>query len=351
MELNMFLQPYNELRFTITLQSTSPLLIKESRYTDEDRKRWSNDRDDIKKRMPNVIPISRASRPEIERAVLDPRDPLAAVGRLPFFLPASSLRGVFRSHLERTLRSQDPPDQPRVCDPFEDDLAASNVSCSKALAERRERFKAAFRPYRLSCPVCRLFGSTLQAGRISFTDGERVEPSCGSLVQREHVRINRRTGAVTGAPLKFYGLLEAKFRFEVKLRNFELPHVMLMGVLLTDLERGNIAIGSGRNKGYGRVRLSACSIQLAYLGLSAPPDELRGVAEHTDPGTREWFERRYGVVSAARAVALSRDGWQSPFPWRHERELDFSEFQELWPRLSLGWNRVPLLSGRLSAEA
>lgn len=347
----MFLQPYNELRFTITIQSTSPLLIKESRYTDDDRKKWSGDREEIKKRMPNVIPISRASQDDIGRAVLDSRDPLAAVAKLPFFLPASSLRGVFRSHLERTLRSLDAPDKPRVCDPFEDDAAAPNASCSRVLAKRREQPKAHFRPYRLSCPVCRLFGSTFQAGRISFTDGERVEPAAGGLVQREHVRINRRTGAVTGAPLKFYGLVDAKFRFEMKLRNFELSHVMLMGVLLTDLKRGNISMGSGRNKGYGRVRLCECDIQLAYLGRSDPPDELRGVAEHADGGSRAWFEQRYGVATAATIPNLSRDGWRTPFPWRHERDIPFAEFQQLWPKLSLGWNQVPLLSDRLSLEA
>ena len=126
---------------------------------------------------------------------------------------------------------------------------------------------------------------------------------------------------------------------------------MLMGVLLTDLERGNISIGSGRNKGYGRVKLTSCTIRLAYLGSSNPPDELRGVAEHADPGSCAWFQREYKVSPAANTPALSRDGWQSPYPWRHERDLEFSEFQELWPKLSLGWNTVPLLSGRMSVEA
>jgi len=351
----MFLHPYNELRFTVTIESTSPLLIKESRYTDQERKQWSGDDEQVRRRMPNVMPISRADTARLRHAVMA-SDPLRACADLPFFLPASSLRGVCRSHLERALRSLDPPEQPRVCNPFEPDLSVPDSSCSDTLTSRRDRdaqqkVAQPFIPYRLSCPVCRLFGSTLQASRIAFTEGERVDTRVDALVQREHVRINRRTGAVTGPPLKFFGLLGAQFRFEITLHNFELPHVMLLGVLLADLAQGNIPIGSGRNKGYGRVRLVACEVCLAYITIATPDDKLRGVAEHPDPASRAWYWKRYGLESVNEPPQLPPGSWRSPVPWRHEREIRWTDFGELWRGLKLGWERTPLLATRLLGGA
>jgi hypothetical protein len=223
----MLMHPVNELTFQVTIESTSPLLVKEARYNAELKKNWARS-EEHKKLMPDAIPISRAAEQQVRDAVTDKTDPRGAVSKLDFFLPGSSIRGVCRAHLERTLRSLDRPESPRVCDPFEDDAATYAASCSAVLTKRRKEDKE-FRPYASSCPVCRLFGSTLQSSRITFSDGTWINRDGKLLVQREHVRIDRRTGAVGGPPLKFLGLLGARFQFEMKLRNFELSHVMLAG--------------------------------------------------------------------------------------------------------------------------
>ena len=337
----MLLRPYNELHFDVRIKSTSPLLIKESRFTDENRKDWSGDKEEIKKRMPNVIPISRASTIDIQRAVLN-TNAYEAVSKLPFFLPASSLRGVCRSHLERALRSFDDPNSPRNCDPFESNENSPQLSCSDALNARKLQWDKLSKekkreipnhPYTFSCPACRLFGTTQQSSRISFTDGERIEGT-GGLAQREHVRIDRRKGSVGGPPLKFFGLNDASFKFEIKLQNFELPQVILLGVLLADLTAGNITIGSGKSKGYGRVKLEMCSITLTNYAQEEPTyNELRGVAECPERGV--WFQQRYGIQAAQHVEPLVPAQWTQNSAWRWSRAIQMSEFSQLWPKLKL----------------
>jgi len=350
----MLLQPYNELRFALRLRTTSPLLIKESRFSDEDRKLWSGDRDDVKKRMPNAIPISRASATDIQRAVLHAQ-PFDAVGKLPFYVPGSSMRGVCRAHLERALRSLDDPTNPHICDPFEELPAAALLSCSTALTARkalvpRKKDEAEIHPYTLSCPACRLFGSTLQASRVNFSDGERYGAE-GGLVQREHVRIDRRKGSVGGPPLRFYGLEKTLFDFTITLHNFELAHVVLLGVLLSDLEQGHVTIGSGRNKGYGRVKLESCGISLTYFGLEKPADELRGVAEHADPKWRDWYQKRYQLREAKGVESLPPAPWSDGEAWRWQRTVAYADFRKLWPKLSIGLKDSPTLASRLQVPA
>ena len=167
--------------------------------------------------MPDVIPISRASVADLRKTVTDGQ-PLAAMEKLPVFIPGTSLKGAWRSYLERTLRSLDPPDRPRICDPLEEDDDFNDTSCSRVLTLRKQA-KKLFVPYSASCPVCRLFGSTLQGSRIAIGDGERDEKRRGQMVQREHTRIDRRSGRVTGAPLKFFGLQGTHFKTSFKLND------------------------------------------------------------------------------------------------------------------------------------
>lgn len=353
----MFLHIYNELSFTMTVESTSPLIVRESRYTDEDKKDWSGNVPAVKDRMPNTIPISRSSRDQIRKAVLAsrPADPLDEVAKLDFFLPAASMRGSWRSHLERVLRGIDPPESPKVCDPFEEIGANPSLSCSQLLADLGKDGldrpdESMPHPYRVSCPVCRLFGSTFQASRISISDGIRERDS-GRLVQREHVRIDRRTGRVAtqSAPLKFFGLQGARFKVNVSIRNFELRHVFLLGILLTELRNGAIPLGAGKNKGYGRIVASVSSIQLFYSGAAAPDRKLRGVAEH--PTSAEWFRKRYGITSIepSKIPTLPDIPWIGPdHALRYRGDLSFNQFDEIWKKIPLDWAAVPYLSARLA---
>ena len=143
-------------------------------------------------------------------------------GRLELFLPGSSLKGVFRSHLEKIICSLMPQ---VVCNPFlkkknnkqpttleEEALQVYRHSCGdefekrikadKTLADRTDVF------YRDSCPTCRLFGSTSFIGRMAISDAyivgrvkssegdqqEEAEEDYQKVEQRNGVGIDRLTG-------------------------------------------------------------------------------------------------------------------------------------------------------------
>jgi CRISPR/Cas system CSM-associated protein Csm3 (group 7 of RAMP superfamily) len=341
----MLMQSVNELFIRLMLTSVSPLLVKEGRVTEDRRKDWSGDKKEIKIRMPHAIPVSRATEAEIFKALTNP-DPLAAAGRLPFYIPGTSLRGAWRAHLERSLRSLDSPDNAKVCDPLDDEGEVYR-SCSAVLTGEKEYRD--FVPYTLSCPVCRLFGNTTQGARLSITDGELGNPSPNLLVSREHVRIDRKEGRVAqGALIKQFGLQGAKFQLEIRLRNFELPHVRLIGALLKDVRIGAVPLGSGKNKGYGQVKGEFEEIRFTAYGLNKPDDRLRGVAEHPDPAMAQWFQRRYELTAAETLTELPPGEWIAAIPWRFERTMTTDQFEALWPQLPLPWSDVKPLAARVA---
>ena len=349
----MLMQAVNELFVRMTLTSVSPLLVREGRVTEDKRKEWSRDQKEIKMRMPHAIPISRAAEADVMRAVTNP-DPLAAAGRLPFFIPGTSMRGAWRAHLERILRSLDPPETARVCDPLDDDTASPYRACSAVLTkekDRRIKGHQVFVPYTLSCPVCRLFGNTTQASRFSISDGELTNGGENRLVSREHVRIDRKTGRVAqGALMKYFGLQGAQFRVDMQLRNFELQHLRLVGALLKDIALGAVPLGSGKNKGYGQVKGIFEEIRFTHFGLEEPDGVVRGVAENADAAMAQWFAKRYGVAAATAPPAFPSGGWTAATPWRFTRTVTWEEFEAIWQKAPLPWSAVPLLKSR-SAEA
>ena len=353
----MLMQAVNELFVRMTLTSVSPLLVREGRLTEEKRKDWSGDKKEIKMRMPHAIPISRAPETDVMHAITNP-DPLAAAGRLPFFIPGTSMRGAWRAHLERILRSLDPSETARVCDPLDDDtdekMASPYRACSTVLtAEKDRRIKGhqPFVPYTLSCPVCRLFGNTTQASRFSISDGELMNGSENRLVSREHVRIDRKSGRVAqGALMKYFGLQGAQFRVDIQLRNFELQHLRLVGALLKDIAIGAVPLGSGKNKGYGQVKGKFEEIRFTHFGLEEPDGVVRGVAENPDAAMAQWFAKRYGVAAATALPAFPPGKWEAVTPWRFTRTVTAEEFEAIWQKAPLPWSAVPLLKARM-AEA
>src|SRR5579884_3307003 len=90
-------------------------------------------------------------------------------GHEEVYLPGSSLKGVFRSYIEKVVNSI----QPRVaCNPLsghedrKDDRHLYRLSCGSFFTDKMPADKI----YRESCPTCRLFGSTSYIGRLSVED-------------------------------------------------------------------------------------------------------------------------------------------------------------------------------------
>lgn len=191
-------------------------------------------------------------------------------GKQEVFLPGSSLKGVFRSHLEKIVCSL----KPRVvCYPFEgneDRQADVNQrqqyyrdSCGgmfNQYARRSEENRRLLEErtdlvYAASCPTCRLFGSTGFIGRLAISDAY-LDPASNELKeQRDGVGIDRLTGGAShGAKFELEVVSSGVvFETDIHLRNFEIWQLGMLFVVLQDMEDELVRIGSGRSRGLGKV--------------------------------------------------------------------------------------------------
>ncbi|MDH7487486.1 MAG: RAMP superfamily CRISPR-associated protein [Anaerolineae bacterium] len=221
------------------------------------------------------------------------RDPTD--GRERFCIPATTLKGVWRSAAERILRSFEPW---LACDPFEVKKGDSQ-SCSKRL----EGSLAADSPqaYGAMCPVCRLFGSTAHAGLLQLQDAwamgnPRPEPQTG-------IAIDRFTGGVKYGALYSYEPLPAGTRFttHVTVHNVEFWQLGLLALVSREMSQGRVRIGSGTRKGLGHVEVVWTRAEFRY------PKELY---EQASVG-------QAGVLVSAQALAVDGDRVNYPDaePW------------------------------------
>ena len=270
--------------------------------------------DERKSATPSAVPVCRNSIEALRRAVTT-GDPVVNVNGLEFYVPGSSLRGVWRSYLESLLRGLTPVDAPKVCDPLNKAPEALQ-SCSKVLTdlvnaedaededdgEAKAEPRLTLIPYHVSCPVCRLFGNTHQGGRVSISDGERIGEG-GEILSREHVSVDRKTGEVSrGGLYKFFGLKGARFTITVKVVNFELWQLRLLADLFRDAGERLVPVGSCKSKGYGTNTVTVDRVHVTYFGTGPFEARIYGVAEHPNHGA--WFQQRYGIKAVADAPAI-----------------------------------------------
>jgi CRISPR-associated RAMP protein (TIGR02581 family) len=194
-------------------------------------------------------------------------------------IPGSSLKGVVRAHAERIVRSLQPNTAPRdgrsACDPLN-----RNQSCGFRL--ERERL-ASHEKYRQSCAICRLFGSTVVAGRVRFADALPVGEA-PRIEERNGVAIDRVYGSVAVGPFNYEVVTKAVFKTRIMFRNITLPQLALIGLALRDLGEGRVGLGFGKSRGLGRVTVDWGRLELRYplatfKRPTPPADVLLGVGE------------------------------------------------------------------------
>lgn len=184
------------------------------------------------------------------------------------YLPGSSLKGVFRSHLEKIVCNL----KPRVvCYPFEgsEDKQADmgqrqqyyrdycggmfNQYGKRSEDNRRRLEDRTDLVYAASCPTCRLFGSTGFIGRLATSDAYLASNELKE--QRDGVGIDRLTGGAShGAKFELEVVSTGVvFETDIHLRNFEIWQLGMLFVVLQDMEDELVRIGSGRSRGLGKV--------------------------------------------------------------------------------------------------
>lgn len=249
-------------------------------------------------------------------------------GQREIYIPGSSLKGVFRSHIEKVINSI----QPRVaCNPLatteealtKDNRGLYHVSCGARLAKKAAPDKPvpAHEAYAFSCPACRLFGSTSFAGRLAIQDAYLPENSPAAeertfIEHRDSIAIDRFTGGVGGpngnAKFDLDVVTEGTtFTTDIYLRNFEIWQLGMLFVIIQDMQDELIRLGSGRSRGLGKIRASISEEEVGrHLGgvvLSTMRSLSNGESDDELWGLGHWLEKEhelYGTQSNDR-LALS----------------------------------------------
>jgi hypothetical protein len=104
-------------------------------------------------------------------------------------------------------------------------------------------------------------------------------------------------------------------------------------------------VGSGKSKGYGKLKGTCESIELTTFGLDEP-SRLAGVAEHPNAEIAAWFQQRYHLQAVDTVIPLPGTKVDQAEPWRWSRLLTAQEFQDAAAAIPFDWRSVHLLSER-----
>jgi len=193
------------------------------------------------------------------------------------YLPGSSIRGCFRSRLEKHIRTI-------VFKAHRDEkstmVAAWDLGMAKerGKAMQKDGFSSIFGN---ACMVSRLFGFSALGGRISFSNALPVNKN--NFVNRlklvDSVAIDRFTGGAANRKkfnsrpfFPYYPMNNGTepdehgdMSFEIVLEDFTKSDLGMIALLLRDLYKGNILMGYGKTKGHGRFMLVRDSISIEAL--------------------------------------------------------------------------------------
>jgi CRISPR-associated RAMP protein (TIGR02581 family) len=262
------------------------------------------------------------------------------------YLPGSSLKGVIRSHAERIARTLK---SPSACEPFwneeikKDKNRTDTVWCGE-LFKRREGPSGPRidnpTAYKDSCPACKLFGSTHFVGRLSVSDAYKVPGSSAFMQPRDGVGIDRFTGGASkNAKFDLEVLTDASFKFQIRIRNFELWQLGWLAYVMQDFRDEVIQVGSGRSRGLGRVRGEIESVKIACIP-SAPEGlrdaqgraRLRGVGS-LSPDTAYGFRGDDEVL-----LPQGREFVRPTGKLRHECVLAARNDMDMWLAVAPKWD-------------
>ncbi|MFX0136054.1 MAG: CRISPR-associated RAMP protein Csx7 [Candidatus Hodarchaeota archaeon] len=236
---------FNELSFDLIIDTVDPIIIKSGKASltgpdDNPVKTWRSGREDAEP-----------------------------------FIPGSSLKGAFRSHIEKIVRTFN---EEIVCIPYLNEFCGNKFQ--KRLNENewgKNKFPTTELVYSESCPICRLFGSTFFKGRIAISDAYLIEGTEAVLEERDGVAIDRFTGgAAAGALFQLEVVSKAQFKTKIIVQNFECWQLGMIAILVSDLEDELIQIGSGTSRGFGRIKGTVNNFAISYFRGLANLNQVRG---------------------------------------------------------------------------
>ncbi|MBU4262978.1 MAG: CRISPR-associated RAMP protein [Proteobacteria bacterium] len=189
------------------------------------------------------------------------------------YIPGTSLRGAIRAELERILAAVgESATGMASCLLFEPEGCADKVNDHlKALREKEEKKNKKDRKTEDQllaqaaadklCAICRLFGSTMYAARLTIGDALPVEDSkepTGAI--RDGVGIDRDTGAASDGAKFDYEVLEPGvdgpfFSFRMQVENVATESDKKLITLILRLLTQGLQAGGKKAAGMGRIKL------------------------------------------------------------------------------------------------
>ncbi len=231
----------------------------------------------------------------------------AALGET-VYIPGSSLKGVVRGFVEKTLRTVDPhPDLPGpehhndwrwACATFqakdEERKDKKKWNCPQFLDEVKERLTEkrelnSWEIYANSCGACRIFGHTRLRGRASFTDLFPIDEVKTEI--RYSVAISRLTHAVAQGPFEMEVAVSGTFEGHLVLENYEIWQLGLLASALEAINQGLVKVGFGKNRGFGEVEVVVKEARVDEVASGAEDSVLRGLGAFVSQDEQE----KYGL--------------------------------------------------------
>lgn len=284
----------NELRLDFSIAPQGPLLIKSGQEAGVD---------------PTLLDMNfvRTTHADLGRTV---------------YLPGSSLKGAIRSYCEKIGRTVGLD----VCDPLKqrENADKTRVGCGFRLDEQQKAEKrrlSGMELYPELCPICQIFGHTVKASHIWFSDAyptlETVD-AVNDTGQRDGVAIDRISGAVAVGPFQLEVVTRGVFEASLTLRNFQLWHIGLLAVALRDMGAGRIPLGFAKSRGLGQVQLQYQRLSISYPGQFSVNSQ------------KDFSQNLYGVTTFA---------IESGYKYFNEASLPISSWD-----LTDDWGRVMITS-------
>lgn len=166
------------------------------------------------------------------------------------FIPGSSIKGVFRSTLESSLRS------------VNENLACDVVGEKPCIDIRDENFKKMNSEERIkyikdnACDVCKLFGSNFIASKVEFEDAYPQE-NTSIISNRDGVAIRRDSESAKSKQKYDYEVVNpgAVFITHIIGRNLEDHEVGYILFVIELINNGYAKFGGKKSTGLGRVKM------------------------------------------------------------------------------------------------
>lgn len=161
------------------------------------------------------------------------------------FIPGSSIKGPFRSRAEMILRTMNVAG---ICDPVTN-------SCFKQKKDT-------------PCVVCKLFGFSGQKSKVLFSD---LNPKNNEVKIKyfDHNQIDRFTGGtIKNALFDEKLVFHAVFEGTIVIENADIIELKLLTHIFKDMYSGDIRIGYGKAKGYGKVIGKITKLELFTTDVS-----------------------------------------------------------------------------------